>query len=59
MHAVALQVMDAPGRLLGDDLNGARMGEQVALLEGVGSVLLPAVLWIHRCQRRIDPAGRQ
>ena len=56
-HAVALEVVDAAGRALGDDLDRARVGEQVALLEGVGGVLLPGVLGVHRGERRVDAAG--
>ena len=56
-HAVALEVVDAPGGALGDDLDGARVGEEVALLEGVGGVLLPAVLGVHGGEGRVDAAG--
>lgn len=56
-HAVALQVVDASGGALGDDLSGAGVGEQIALLERVGRVLLPAVLGIHGGQGRVDSSG--
>ncbi len=35
------------------------VGEQVALLERVGGVLLPGVLGVHRGQRGVDAAGGQ
>ena len=56
-HAVALEVLDAAGGARGDDLDGVRVGEQVALLEGVGGVLLPAVVGVHRGERGVDAAG--
>ena len=43
----------------GDDLDRVRVGEEVALLERVGGVLLPAVLGIHRGEGRVDAAGRE
>lgn len=58
-HAVALEVFDAAGRARGDDLDRVRVGEQVALLEGVGGVLLPTVVGVHRRQGRVDAAGRE
>jgi hypothetical protein len=58
-HPVPLQVVDPAGRALGHDPHRDRVREQVALLQGVGRVLLPAVVGIHRGQCRVDPAGRQ
>ena len=56
-HAVAFEVLDAARGALGHDLHRARVGEQIALLERVGGVLLPGVLGIHGRQRRVDAAG--
>ena len=56
-HAVALEVLDAAGRARGDDLDRVRVGEQVALLQRVGGVLLPAVVGVHRGEGRVDAAG--
>ena len=36
-----------------------RVGEQVALLQRVGGVLLPAVLGVHRGEGGVDAAGRE
>jgi hypothetical protein len=59
VHAVALEVVDAAGGALDDRLHDPGVGEQVALLERVGGVLLPAVLRVRRRQRGVDPAGGQ
>ena len=56
-HAVALEVVDAAGRARGDDLDRVRVGEQVALLERVGGVLLPAVVGVHGGEGGVDAAG--
>ncbi len=58
-HAIALEVLDAASGARGDDLDRVRVGEQVALLERVGGVLLPAVVGIHRGEGRVDAAGRE
>ena len=34
-----------------------RVGEQVALLDGVGGVLLPAVVGVHGAECGVDAAG--
>ena len=59
VHAVPLQVVDALGGSLGDDLDGVWVRQEIALLDRVGGVLLPGVLGIHGCQRRVDAAGRE
>ena len=56
-HAVALQVFDAASGARGDDLDSVRVGEQVALFERVGRMLLPAVVGIHRREGGVDAAG--
>ena len=56
-HAVAFEVLDAASGALGHDLHRDRVGEQVALLERVGRVLLPGVLGIDGRERGIDAAG--
>ena len=58
-HAVALEVLDAAGCARGDDLDGVRVGEEVALLQRVGGVLLPAVVGVHRGEGRVDAACRE
>lgn len=55
-HAVAFEVPDATSRALGHDLHRVRVGKQVALLEGVGRVLLPSVFGIDGRERGIDAA---
>ena len=56
-HPVALEVARCPARHPRvDGLHRARIGQQVALLERVGGVLLPRVLRIHGRERRVDPA---
>ncbi len=57
VHAPALEVADATLGTLRHDLDGVRVGEQVALLDGVGCVLLPTVVGIHRAECRVDAAG--
>lgn len=57
VHAPALEVADAAFGALSDDLDRVRVGEQVALLDGVGRVLLPAVIRVHGAERRVDAAG--
>ena len=56
-HPEALEVGDAPRRSFGDGSHGARVGQQVALLERVGRVLLPGVVRVHRGERGVDAAG--
>ena len=46
-HTPPLQIPDGFGRTLGDHLHRLRVGEQVALSERVGGVLLPGVIDIH------------
>ena len=58
-HAPVRQLLDPPGRVAGDGLDDGRICDEVGLAQGVGSVLLPAVLGVHRGQCGIDPAGRQ
>jgi hypothetical protein len=58
-HAVALEVFDAAPGALGHDLDRVRVGEEVALLDGVGGVLLPGVLLVHRAEGGVDAAGRE
>jgi hypothetical protein len=58
-HSVALEVLDAAARALRDDLDGVRVGEQIALLDGVGRVLLPGVLLVHGAEGGVDAAGRE
>ena len=43
----------------GDDLYRVRVGEEVALLERVGRVLLPAVLGTDGRECGVDAAGRE
>src|SRR5699024_11181202 len=59
VHSISLQVGDSLGRSLGDDLDGSGVGEAIGLLDRVGGVLGPAVLGVHRGQRRVDAAGGQ
>src|SRR5699024_5808940 len=59
VHSISLQVGDSLGRSLGDDLDGAGVGEAIGLLDRVGGVLGPAGLGVHRGQRRVDAAGGQ
>ncbi len=42
---------------LRDDLDGVRVGQEVALLDRVGGVLLPAVVLVHGAERGVDAAG--
>ena len=58
-HTPALQVRDRFRRTLGDHLHCLGIGEQVALGERVGRVLLPRVIRIHGGQRRVDAPGGQ
>jgi len=58
-HAVALEVLDAAGGARGDDLDRVRVREEVTLLQGVGGVLLPAVVGIHGGEGGVDAAGRE
>src|SRR5690606_8853965 len=53
LHAVALQVVDATGRPAGDDLDGARICEQIALLARVRGDLLAAVHVYRRAPRSV------
>lgn len=59
VHAVAFQVPDALLSPLGDDLHDVRVGQAVALPDGVRGVLLPGVLRVHGGQDRVDAPGGQ
>ena len=59
LHAEAVQVLDPAGGALRDDLDGARVGQPIALLERVRGVLLPGVLRIECAQRCVDAACRE
>ena len=52
-HFIAVHTMLDP------QVDGVRVGEQVALLRRVGRVLLPAVVGVHRGESGIDAAGRE
>ena len=54
-HPVPLEVLDAPRGALGHDLYRGGIGEQVALRERVGGVLLPAVLRVHGASAALMP----
>ncbi len=56
-HPVSLEVFDAACCTRGDNLHGVRVGQQVALFEGVGGVLLPGVFLVHRGEGRVDSTG--
>lgn len=55
-HAPPFQIGDRLRGVFGDGLHRDRVGEQIALGDGVGGVLLPAVLGVHRGQCGVDPA---
>jgi hypothetical protein len=56
-HAPALEILDAAGGVLGDDLDDRGIAEEVRLAQRVCGVLLPAVLRIDRAERGVDAAG--
>jgi len=53
------QVVDRGRRLAAEELHAARIAQPVALPQRVGGVLLPAVLRVHRAERRVDPSGSE
>ena len=59
LGAVADEIVDRGGRLAREQLDDARVGEVVRLGDRVGGVLLPAVLGVHRAERRVDATGRE
>jgi hypothetical protein len=56
VRPVADEVVDRPRRLLGEQLDRARVAEVVALAQRVGGVLLPGVLRVGGRQRGVDAA---
>ena len=57
VHSISLQVGDAFGCALGDDLDGAGVGEVIGFLDRIGRVLLPRVLGVDGGQCGVDAAG--
>lgn len=56
-HAPALEILDPLRGAAGDRLDDRGIREEVGLAEGVGGVLLPAVLGIHGAECGVDAAG--
>ena len=57
--AEAHEIVDRRRRLAAEKLDRSRIGKPVRLAQRVRSVLLPAVVGIHRAERGVDAAGRE